>query len=215
VLGGFNFVGDRVFEKVGPFSGGEKARLALAMVVYRRPNLLLLDEPTNHLDLDMRQALEIALSDFDGAVVLVSHDRHLVASTCDQLIRVCDGRVGEFDGDLDAYAKWLSSRGNAPRMDAGGAKSASASRSPRQNDKAAKKQERALRDALKQAEAEMEQLQKAMQQADAEVAAPGFFQQDKFKVLAATQRQAEARRKLDEAEARWLAAAEAVEALAS
>jgi ATP-binding cassette subfamily F protein 3 len=215
VLGGFNFVGDRVFEKVGPFSGGEKARLALAMVVYRRPNLLLLDEPTNHLDLDMRQALEIALSDFDGAVVLVSHDRHLVASTCDQLIRVCDGRVGEFDGDLDAYAKWLSSRGNAPRMDAGGAKGASASRSPRQNDKAAKKQERALRDALKQAEAEMEQLQKAMQQADAEVAAPGFFQQDKFKVLAATQRQAEARRKLDEAEARWLAAAEAVEALAS
>jgi ATPase subunit of ABC transporter with duplicated ATPase domains len=99
VLGGFNFVGDRVFEKVAPFSGGEKARLALAMVVYRRPNLLLLDEPTNHLDLDMRQALEIALSDFDGAVVLVSHDRHLVGATCDQLIRVCDGSVGEFDGD--------------------------------------------------------------------------------------------------------------------
>ncbi len=213
VLGGFNFVGDRVFEKVGPFSGGEKARLSLAMVVYRKPNLLLLDEPTNHLDLDMRQALEIALSDFDGAVVLVSHDRHLVGATCDQLVRVCDGVVAEFDGDLDAYAKWLSARGNTSRNDGGAAKPAS-EKSARQNDKAAKKQERALREALKQAEAEMEQLQKAMQQADAEVAAPGFFNQDKFKVLAATQRQTEARRKLDEAEARWLAAAEAVEALA-
>ena len=214
VLGSFNFVGDRVFEKVGPFSGGEKARLSLAMVVYRKPNLLLLDEPTNHLDLDMRQALELALQDYDGAVVLVSHDRHLVGATCDQLVRVCDGAVGEFDGDLDDYAKWLSARGNAPRNEGGAAKPAS-ERSSRQNDKAAKKQERALRDALKKAEAEMEQLQKAMQQADAEVAAPGFFQQDKFKVLAATQRQAEARRKLDEAESRWLAAAEAVEALSS
>jgi ATP-binding cassette subfamily F protein 3 len=182
--------------------------------VYRKPNLLLLDEPTNHLDLDMRQALELALQDYDGAVVLVSHDRHLVGATCDQLVRVCNGAVGEFDGDLDDYAKWLSARGNAPRNDGGAAKPAS-ERSPRQNDKAAKKQERALRDALKKAEAEMEQLQKAMQQADAEVAAPGFFQQDKFKVLAATQRQAEARRKLDEAESRWLAAAEAVEALSS
>ena len=213
VLGGFNFVGDRVFEKVGPFSGGEKARLSLAMVVYRKPNLLLLDEPTNHLDLDMRQALEIALSDFDGAVVLVSHDRHLVGATCDQLVRVCDGVVAEFDGDLDAYAKWLSARGNSSRNDGGAAKPSS-EKSARQNDKAAKKQERALREALKTAEAEMELLQKAMQQADAEVAAPGFFNQDKFKVLAATQRQTEARRKLDEAEARWLAAAEAVEALA-
>ncbi|MBK7044815.1 MAG: ATP-binding cassette domain-containing protein [Rhodanobacteraceae bacterium] len=213
VLGGFNFVGDRVFEKVAPFSGGEKARLALAMVVYRKPNLLLLDEPTNHLDLDMRQALELALQDFNGAVVLVSHDRHLVGATCDQLIRVCDGAVGEFDGDLDDYARWLSTRGNAPRNDGGAGKSASADKSPRQNDKAQKKQERALREALKKAEVELEQMQKAMQLADAEVAAPGFFNQDKFKVLAATQRQTEARRKLDEAEARWLAAAEAVEAL--
>jgi len=214
VLGGFNFVGDRVFEKVAPFSGGEKARLALAMVVYRRPNLLLLDEPTNHLDLDMRQALEIALSDFDGAVVLVSHDRHLVGATCDQLIRVCDGTVGEFDGDLDVYAKWLSSRGSAMRQDAGPSKPTGGERSARNNDKAQKKQERALRDALKAAEAEMERLQRDLQQVDREVAAPGFFSQDKFKVLATTQRQSETRRKLDEAEAAWLAAAEASEAAA-
>ncbi|MBK6726522.1 MAG: ATP-binding cassette domain-containing protein [Xanthomonadales bacterium] len=214
VLGGFNFVGDRVFEKVAPFSGGEKARLALAMVVYRRPNLLLLDEPTNHLDLDMRQALEIALSDFDGAVVLVSHDRHLVGATCDQLIRVCDGSVGEFDGDLDAYAKWLGSRGNAMRQEAGPSKPAGGERSARNNDKAQKKQERALRDALKAAEVELERLQREMQQVDREVAAPGFYSQDKFKVLATTQRQSETRRKLDEAEAAWLAAAEASEAAA-
>ncbi len=214
VLGGFNFVGDRVFEKVAPFSGGEKARLALAMVVYRRPNLLLLDEPTNHLDLDMRQALEIALSDFDGAVVLVSHDRHLVGATCDQLIRVCDGTVGEFDGDLDVYAKWIGSRGNTPRAEAGAVRAAASERPARGNDKAQKKQERALRDALQKAEAEMEQLQREMQLVDTEVAAPGFFAQDKFRVLATTQRQTETRRKLELAEAAWLAAAEASEAAA-
>jgi len=109
-LGGFNFQGDRVHEAVGVFSGGEKARLALAMVVYQAPNLLLLDEPTNHLDLDMRQALENALLSFDGAVLLVSHDRHLITSTCESLWRVDAGRCDPFDGDLDDYARWLNSR---------------------------------------------------------------------------------------------------------
>jgi len=109
-LGGFHFKGDRVFEAVAPFSGGEKARLALALVVYRKPNLLLLDEPTNHLDLDLRHAVEIALQDFPGALVLVTHDRHLVESTCDTLWRVSDGQVVPFDGDLDDYARWLSQR---------------------------------------------------------------------------------------------------------
>ncbi|SHH16239.1 ATP-binding cassette, subfamily F, member 3 [Hydrocarboniphaga daqingensis] len=109
-LGGFNFKGDRVYEPVGPFSGGEKARLALAMVVYQNPNLLLLDEPTNHLDLDMRHALETALIGFQGAVIVVSHDRHLLTSTCDTLWLVADGRCVNFDGDLDDYAKWLNTR---------------------------------------------------------------------------------------------------------
>ena len=215
VLGGFNFVGDRVFEKVAPFSGGEKARLALAMVVYRKPNLLLLDEPTNHLDLDMRQALEIALSDFDGAVVLVSHDRHLVGSTCDQLVRICDGTVGEFNGDLDDYAKWLSSRpSGGMRADGVVTTKANANKDqPRNNDKAQRKQEKLLKETLKKAEAELEQLQKDMQKVDAEVAAPNFYSSDKFKVLATTQRQAETRRQLDAAEARWIEAAEAVEGI--
>ncbi|MDB5968452.1 MAG: ATP-binding cassette, subfamily er 3 [Hydrocarboniphaga sp.] len=109
-LGGFNFKGDRVYEPVGPFSGGEKARLALAMVVYQNPNLLLLDEPTNHLDLDMRHALETALMSYAGAVIVVSHDRHLLTSTCDTLWLVADSRCVPFDGDLDDYAKWLNTR---------------------------------------------------------------------------------------------------------
>ena len=107
-LGGFGFRGDRVFEPVGPFSGGEKARLVLALVAYRRPNLLLLDEPTNHLDLEMRQALAVALQDYEGAVVLVSHDRHLLRTVADEFRLVADGRAQPFDGDLEDYARWLA-----------------------------------------------------------------------------------------------------------
>jgi ATP-binding cassette subfamily F protein 3 len=107
-LASFGFRGDRVFEPVGPFSGGEKARLALALVAWRRPNLLLLDEPTNHLDLEMRQALAMALQEYAGAVVMVSHDRHLLATVTDRFLLVDSGRVEEFDGDLDDYARWLA-----------------------------------------------------------------------------------------------------------
>src|ERR1700693_498183 len=111
-LAGFGFRGDRVFEPVAPFSGGEKARLVLALVAYRRPNLLLLDEPTNHLDLEMRQALAVALQDYEGAVVLVSHDRHLLRTVADEFRLVADGRAQPFDGDLEDYARWLA--GNEP-----------------------------------------------------------------------------------------------------
>src|SRR5690606_36032529 len=89
------------------FSGGERARLALALIVWQRPNVLILDEPTNHLDLDMRHALTMALQDFQGAVVLVSHERQLIASVCDELLLVHNGQCKEFDGDLSAYADWL------------------------------------------------------------------------------------------------------------
>ena len=106
-LGTFGFRGDRVFEPVEPFSGGEKARLALAILVSHRPNLLLLDEPTNHLDLEMRHALAMALQDFEGAMVVVSHDRHLLRLVTDQLWLVDSGRATPFDGDLDDYADWL------------------------------------------------------------------------------------------------------------
>src|SRR5688572_2194872 len=107
-LGTFGFRGDRVFEAIGPFSGGEKARLVLALLSYLRPNLLLLDEPTNHLDLEMRQALALALQDYSGAVLMVSHDRHLLRTVIDEFYFVADGRATSFDGDLDDYAKWAA-----------------------------------------------------------------------------------------------------------
>ena len=107
-LGGFGFQGDQVTDPSGRFSGGEKARLVLALVVWQRPNLLLLDEPTNHLDLDMRQALTEALMDFEGALVVVSHDRHLLRSTTDEFYLVHGGKVEQFDGDLEDYQQWLA-----------------------------------------------------------------------------------------------------------
>jgi ATP-binding cassette subfamily F protein 3 len=110
-LGRFGFEGDRAFEAVGRFSGGEKARLTLALLVARRPNLLLLDEPTNHLDIDMRHALTVALQSFEGGLVIVSHDRHLIKTVADSLWLVADGKLKIFDGDLDDYQQWLRSRG--------------------------------------------------------------------------------------------------------
>ncbi|GGI16554.1 ATP-binding cassette domain-containing protein [Oxalicibacterium faecigallinarum] len=106
-LGSFNFNGNMVTSKIAPFSGGEKARLALALIVWQRPNLLLLDEPTNHLDLETREALTMALAQFEGTLVLVSHDRHLLRATTDQFIIVADGKLQPFDGDLDDYKDWL------------------------------------------------------------------------------------------------------------
>ena len=122
-LGKWNFPGDRAFESIDGFSGGERARLALALIAWRQPNVLLLDEPTNHLDLDMREALAEALSDFDGAIVLVSHDRHLIGLVSDTFWRVADGKVEPFDGDLDEYAAWLRAR---PAADTAPAKPAAA-----------------------------------------------------------------------------------------
>lgn len=106
-LGGFGFNGDMALSPVRPFSGGEKARLVLALLVWQRPNLLLLDEPTNHLDLEMRHALTMALQTFEGAMVIVSHDRHLLRLTCSDYYLVDQGEVRAFDGDLDDYHQWL------------------------------------------------------------------------------------------------------------
>jgi ATP-binding cassette subfamily F protein 3 len=119
-LGRFGFEGDRAFEPVQRFSGGEKARLTLALLVSRRPNLLLLDEPTNHLDIDMRQALSVALQSFEGGLVVVSHDRHLIKSVADTLLLVADGELKVFDGDLDDYQQWLRSHAKDPAADAKG-----------------------------------------------------------------------------------------------
>jgi ATP-binding cassette, subfamily F, member 3 len=112
-LGQFGFQGNRAFEPVARFSGGEKARLTLALLVARRPNLLLLDEPTNHLDIDMRHALTVALQSFEGGLLVVSHDRHLIKTVADALWLVADGKLKVFDGDLDDYQQWLKARAKA------------------------------------------------------------------------------------------------------
>ncbi len=117
-LGSFNFPGSMVTSPIGPFSGGEKARLALALIVWQRPNLLLLDEPTNHLDLETREALTDALAQFEGTLMLVSHDRHLLRATTDQFLIVADGALTEFDGDLDDYKDWLFKTKLAAKMQA-------------------------------------------------------------------------------------------------
>ncbi len=126
-LGQFGFEGDRAFEPVHRFSGGEKARLTLALVVARRPNLLLLDEPTNHLDIDMRHALNVALQSFVGGLVVVSHDRHLIKTVADILWLVADGKITVFDGDLDDYQQWLKLRAKRPEIAAVRRPSASSS----------------------------------------------------------------------------------------
>ncbi len=109
-LGGYGFTGDRVDEPVAPFSGGEKARLALALIVYEKPNLLLLDEPTNHLDLEMRHALTVALQEYTGAIVVVSHDRHLLKTVTDELVMISHGKAEPYEGDLDDYAVWIQNK---------------------------------------------------------------------------------------------------------
>jgi ATP-binding cassette subfamily F protein 3 len=158
-LGSFGFRGDRVFEPVGPFSGGEKARLVLALVAYRRPNLLLLDEPTNHLDLEMRHALTRALAGYEGSLVLVSHDRALLRTVCDGFLLVSDGRAAPFDGDIDDYLRWLTSRReNAPASGEGAAatQDRESRRASREMAAAERQQRLALRRPLVKESAELE-----------------------------------------------------------
>ena len=146
-LGGYGFVGDKALEAVAPFSGGEKSRLVLALLIYRRPNLLLLDEPTNHLDLEMRQALATALQDFDGAMVIVSHDRHLLRVACDQLLLVHGGHVDEFRDELDAYPAWLSRHAGQAIANARGATTVTESRDTAESRKTRKREEAERREA--------------------------------------------------------------------
>ena len=150
-----------MFEPVSRFSGGEKARLTLALLVARRPNLLLLDEPTNHLDLDMRHALDLALQGFEGGLVVVSHDRHLIKSVADTLWLVADGRLQVFDGDLDDYQRWLKERARA----AAPVESAALERTPRSA--------RAPRDALAALRREMEQIERRISSITSELASIG------------------------------------------
>ncbi|HEY9546543.1 MAG TPA: ATP-binding cassette domain-containing protein [Solimonas sp.] len=212
-LGSFNFRGDRAMEKIEPFSGGEKARLALALVVYRRPNLLLLDEPTNHLDLDMRHALENALLDYPGALVVVSHDRHLLTSTCENFWLVAAGEATPFDGDLDDYARWLRTR------DAGSAKppaksAAKKAETPKRDPVELRAQTRPLRDAIAKLDKQIAKLQSELAQLEAKLADHGLYESGRAAELKNTlARQSELRRQLQSAEEQWLTQTEQLEVL--
>jgi ATP-binding cassette, subfamily F, member 3 len=210
-LGGFNFRGDRVFEAVEPFSGGEKARLALALVVYQRPNLLLLDEPTNHLDLDMRHALELALNGYAGAVVLVSHDRHLIASTCDQLLLVADGACQPFEGDLDDYARWLTERDRkAPGADGRGGERKAESQKERRK---AAADDRALKGKVEKLDAQLNKLHVQLTAVEAKLADPELYAAGRGAEAAQLEReQRELRKQVAKVEEEWLAAADELEA---
>ncbi len=216
-LGSLGFSGDDVLRPAGSFSGGEKARLALALLVWQRPHLLLLDEPTNHLDLRMRDALTLALQDFSGALVLVSHDRHLLRTTTDRLILVAEGRVREFAGDLDDYRDWLLKgevAANPSQNQPSSTHSAAGRKEKRRNEAQLRARHRPLVDQLQRLETEMEGLQKQQQDLETALADPAIYEaSQKTRLQASLLRQAEIRARLDQAEEEWLAVNEALEAM--
>ncbi|TFH85307.1 ATP-binding cassette domain-containing protein [Billgrantia azerbaijanica] len=223
-LGGFGFHGDDVFAEVGRFSGGEKARLALALVAWQRPNLLLLDEPTNHLDLEMREALTEALASFEGTVILVSHDRHLLRATVDEFWRVADHRVEPFDGDLEDYRAWLKTRLEGERREARAEKSErkAESEGPKEDRKAARRAAAELREKLRPLKRQRDRAEQAMERVQDELAAVEEALADaalytdavrKEELTATLARQGELKSRLENLEADWLAAAEELEAM--
>ena len=214
-LGRFGFSGDRVFEPIAGFSGGERARLSLAILVARRPNLLLLDEPTNHLDLEMRNALLLALQEFPGAVILVSHDRGLLGSVCDEFVLVGEGRIAPFDGDLGDYAKWLARQSSPskkiPTAETPAIESAAARRDRRRQQAEARKELAPLRIELRKIEAELETLGRERAAMETRLADPTFYASADALVKALPTQHAGVVRKMGELEERWLEITEKLE----
>ena len=203
-LGRFGFGGERVFEPTGRFSGGERARLALAILVARKPNLLLLDEPTNHLDLEMRHALLIALQEFAGAVVVVSHDRTLLRGACDSFLLVANGSVAPFEGDLDDYAAWLARSGKERAAPAAPA-TAPSRQEQRRLDAEARNRLTPLRNEQRRIENELARLAAARQQLEAELADPATYTtKPPEEGRRLTLRHAELSREIATLEERWL-----------
>lgn len=214
-LGKFGFSGDRVFEPVGPFSGGEKARLVLALVSYMRPNLLLLDEPTNHLDLEMRQALAVALQDFDAAVVLVSHDRHLLRAVADELVLVDQGRAKPFDGDLDDYARWFTTREQQEEkeIESRGHTNTAEQKKQRKREEAEQRNRLSgLRAEIARLEKEMTKLQRELAEIETALAAPEIYlEESKPRLRELLDSQTRLKRQLEAAESKWLENTEILE----
>jgi len=228
-LGGFGFSGDAVTSKVGPMSGGEKARLALSLIVWQKPNLLLLDEPSNHLDVETREALATALAEFSGSMLLVSHDRHLLRTTVDSFWIVADGAVQEFDGDLEDYRDWLAERQSAGRAQtraearSGGPSSPASGPAPdRKAQKRLEAEQRQRLSALRKPlearlaklEAEMERARSRMAELDARIADQDFYSEarraERQQVMA---EHGELGKHASDLEEQWLAILEELEAI--
>jgi ATP-binding cassette subfamily F protein 3 len=208
-LGDFGFSQDKQQTAVGKLSGGERARLMLALATLDKPNLLILDEPTNHLDIDARNELLTALNDFDGAVILVSHDRRLIEATADRLLLVSNGHVTPFEGDLDDYRRFLLSGDNAPTRRAPEVK---ATKEDARRSSAEKRQTlKPLKDKVDAAESQIAALTSELNKLDKALSDPLIFTQDPAKAASVSKKRAEAARKLQAAEKAWLVATEAYE----
>ena len=216
-LGGFGFIGEQALAPVAPFSGGEKARLVLALLVYQRPNLLLLDEPTNHLDLEMRHALGRALQDFAGAMLIVSHDRHLLRITSDLLWLVYDGRIGDFSGDLDDYPTWLMEhRRQLQELDPGdaaGEHTATARKERKRQAAQQRRQLQPLKNSLRKLEQELARHQQEQQRLEHRLTDNTLYQAEhKDELKQCLAEKAVIDRLIEEAEENWLAISEKLEA---
>ncbi|MDG6293876.1 ABC transporter ATP-binding protein [Glaesserella parasuis] len=221
-LGGFAFHGDKVKQAVSSFSGGEKARLVLALIVWQRPNLLLLDEPTNHLDLDMRQALTEALTQYEGSLVIVSHDRHLLRSTVNEFYLVHDGKVEEFNGDLEDYQKWLNELNaqleyakKADNSSACNNENSAVNRKEQKRQEAELRQQAApLRKKLTQLEKELEKLTASLTTLEETLASPEIYDaENKAKLTDILAKQVATKKQLEEVEMEWLEVQEQLEVL--
>lgn len=217
-LGGFGFLGDQALAKVAPFSGGEKARLVLAQLIYQRPNLLLLDEPSNHLDLEMRQALSMALQDYEGAMLLVSHDRHLLRSTTDMLWLVHQGRVEVFPDSLDEYPAWLARQNQeaeaAQTGQAASVHSQTARKERKRQEAELRKQLQPLTKAIKQLEQQIERLTTAKAELETRLSDTDLYLDSrKQELLTLLAQKKTIEQGIGTAEEQWLALEEQLEAL--
>jgi ATP-binding cassette subfamily F protein 3 len=215
-LGGFGFIGDQALAPVAPFSGGEKARLVLALLVYQRPNLLLLDEPTNHLDLEMRHALTLALQSFEGALVVVSHDRHLLRSVCDRFLLVAAGNATPYDGDLEDYARWLAEQRRESPQDGDNEKTTAGSapdrKQQRQQEAARRQRLKPYREAVTDSEKALEKLQRQQAELEEQLADTTLYaSENKARLTALLGSQAALKKQLEEMETQWLVAMQALE----
>ena len=195
---------------MGPFSGGEKARLVLALLVYQNPNLLLLDEPTNHLDLEMRHALGVALQEYQGALVVVSHDRHLLRSVTDQLLLVAGGQIQPFDGDLDDYKLWLAEQKKVGEEPSIADNAAGVSRKDVRKLEADRRSRlKPLLDAVKKAEAAVEKFHQQQRELEEQLADPAIYADDyKEQLKQLLLRKSQIDSALEQAESDWLTAEE-------